>query len=69
MAVIYTRTSVFGQVLWDDNRAGEESDFCASPGAIGVLGSASTFPLWGGETCDDGNTVSGDGCSSTCQLE
>lgn len=20
-----------------------------------------------GETCDDGNTVSGDGCSSTCQ--
>ena len=22
-----------------------------------------------GETCDDGNTVSGDGCSSTCQLE
>ncbi len=23
----------------------------------------------GGETCDDGNTVSGDGCSSTCQTE
>ena len=22
-----------------------------------------------GETCDDGNTASGDGCSSTCQLE
>lgn len=22
-----------------------------------------------GETCDDGNTVSGDGCSSTCQVE
>jgi len=22
-----------------------------------------------GETCDDGNTVSGDGCSSTCQTE
>jgi cysteine-rich repeat protein len=22
-----------------------------------------------GEQCDDGNTVSGDGCSSTCQLE
>lgn len=22
-----------------------------------------------GETCDDGNTVSGDGCSSTCQIE
>eukprot|EP01116_Phalansterium_solitarium_P004652 TRINITY_DN156_c0_g1_i3.p1 TRINITY_DN156_c0_g1~~TRINITY_DN156_c0_g1_i3.p1 ORF type:complete len:2233 (+),score=811.24 TRINITY_DN156_c0_g1_i3:424-7122(+) len=23
----------------------------------------------GNETCDDGNTVSGDGCSATCQLE
>jgi cysteine-rich repeat protein len=23
----------------------------------------------GGETCDDGNTVSGDGCSSSCQTE
>jgi cysteine-rich repeat protein len=22
-----------------------------------------------GEQCDDGNTVSGDGCSSTCQIE
>ncbi|HMY20965.1 MAG TPA: DUF4215 domain-containing protein, partial [Polyangium sp.] len=22
-----------------------------------------------GEQCDDGNTVSGDGCSSTCQME
>ena len=21
------------------------------------------------ETCDDGNTVSGDGCSATCQVE
>jgi len=33
------------------------------------------FPVCGdgligrGETCDDGNAVSGDGCSSTCQLE
>ena len=24
--------------------------------------------LWG-ETCDDGNVVSHDGCSATCQLE
>src|SRR5579862_6186783 len=23
----------------------------------------------GSETCDDGNTVDGDGCSSTCQIE
>ena len=23
----------------------------------------------GSETCDDGNTISGDGCSSTCQIE
>jgi cysteine-rich repeat protein len=22
-----------------------------------------------GETCDDGNTTSDDGCSATCQLE
>ena len=22
-----------------------------------------------GETCDDGNTTSGDGCSATCQIE
>jgi len=25
--------------------------------------------LEGSEQCDDGNTISGDGCSSTCQLE
>ena len=25
--------------------------------------------IGGSETCDDGNTTSGDGCSSTCQLE
>jgi cysteine-rich repeat protein len=25
--------------------------------------------LKGTETCDDGNSVSGDGCSSTCQIE
>ena len=24
---------------------------------------------WGGEGCDDNNTISGDGCSSTCQVE
>lgn len=24
---------------------------------------------WGTETCDDGNVISGDGCSSTCQYE
>ena len=24
---------------------------------------------WGGEGCDDGNTVSGDGCSAACQVE
>lgn len=26
-------------------------------------------PAYNGETCDDGNTVSGDGCSDTCDVE
>lgn len=41
---------------------------CASacPPAPGTCGDGHLDP---GEQCDDGNTVSGDGCSSTCQLE
>ncbi len=34
---------------------------CAVRCGDGIVGS--------GETCDDGNTVSGDGCSGTCQVE
>ena len=37
----------------------------APPGS-GACGNGVIDP---GETCDDGNTVSGDGCSSTCQIE
>jgi len=40
---------------------------------IGAGGNASSVCGNGiievGETCDDGNTLSGDGCSSTCQIE
>eukprot|EP01043_Picozoa_sp_COSAG02_P052518 COSAG02_NODE_5670_length_4141_cov_14.390648_2_plen_923_part_00 len=32
-------------------------------------GGVTTSELGGSETCDDGNAVSGDGCSATCQLE
>lgn len=35
-------------------------------GAVSLCGNGT---LDTGETCDDGNTVSGDGCSSTCQTE
>ena len=49
-----------------------------SPGIISVLargGGGGADPVCGnnvtevGETCDDGNTTSGDGCSSVCQTE
>jgi fibro-slime domain-containing protein len=50
---------------------------CPTPGQPCVLISTTdaSGPVCGngkveaGETCDDGNTVSGDGCSSTCQIE
>ncbi|HVW27788.1 MAG TPA: hypothetical protein VHC69_20625 [Polyangiaceae bacterium] len=35
-------------------------------GAAGASGSAGTYYY---EQCDDGNTVSGDGCSATCEIE
>lgn len=40
-----------------------ELDVSVSPAACG------NGNLEGGETCDDGNTRSGDGCTSACQLE
>jgi cysteine-rich repeat protein len=36
--------------------------------AVARCGDGRVDGLWG-ETCDDGNTVSHDGCSATCQLE
>jgi fibro-slime domain-containing protein len=50
---------------------------CPTPGQPCVLISTTdaSGPVCGngkveaGETCDDGNTASGDGCSSTCQIE
>lgn len=50
------------------------SDGCC-PGVCTAVNDADCMPVCGnsaieaGENCDDGNTVSGDGCSSTCQRE
>ncbi len=43
-----------------------ESFFFSGESASAVCGNGITES---GEQCDDGNTVSGDGCSSTCQTE
>lgn len=42
-----------------------------APPAICGDGQAEPWKGWGGnvEECDDANTISGDGCSGTCQLE
>jgi fibro-slime domain-containing protein len=48
---------------------------CPTAGGLGGPCQAATVPKCGdgrlgyGEYCDDGNTTSGDGCSSTCTLE
>jgi len=47
------------------------SDYCAST-AISITINSSVCGnniVEPGETCDDGNTISGDGCSSDCQIE
>ena len=50
--------------------SGNTAPFTASnPDTACVLGACPDGTIDGGETCDDGNAVSGDGCSSTCQLE
>jgi fibro-slime domain-containing protein len=41
----------------------------AGPDAIGPQNKCGNGVVTGKEDCDDGNTKSGDGCSSTCQLE
>jgi cysteine-rich repeat protein len=43
-----------------------QSPFGDFSGTRGICGDGVLDP---GEQCDDGNTVAGDGCSSTCQIE
>ena len=48
------------------NVSGYSPEAWAQPRVIPVCGNSVVET---GETCDDGNVVSGDGCSSTCQVE
>ncbi|HEY1549598.1 MAG TPA: myxococcus cysteine-rich repeat containing protein [Kofleriaceae bacterium] len=50
----------------DDDGTGDGGIGSGSGSASALCGNGVLDP---GEQCDDGNTVSGDGCSSTCQLE
>jgi len=54
--------SAYGQPFPDPNRP------CGASCGDGVLDPPSTQGYWG-EQCDDGNTVSGDGCDWQCQSE
>jgi cysteine-rich repeat protein len=56
------------------NACGTGADCCSGNCAGGTCGgplpsTCGDAILSGAEQCDDGNTVSGDGCSSTCQIE
>ena len=42
---------------------------CGSGGPNSVVGICGNGIVQSGEICDDGNTVSGDGCSATCTIE
>jgi cysteine-rich repeat protein len=53
---------------WNDYND-RSANLCAYTAQTGLDGSGIATALSGGETCDDGNTVSGDGCSATCQNE
>jgi cysteine-rich repeat protein len=63
-------------VIFDAGRTGDAS---AGRGSLCVSGEnelafGNAFRLlnaapWGAEQCDDGNSVSGDGCSATCKME
>ena len=53
------------QTITDSGVSAEVGALDASQ-AVAVCGDGITL---GPETCDDGNTVNGDGCSSTCHLE
>jgi cysteine-rich repeat protein len=53
-------------VAWDSICAGEGSSLCTCCGGASICGDGFLVPP---EQCDDGNTVSGDGCSSSCTSE
>ena len=55
---------VFGDVVSAHIRSALATATCLTP--VGDCGNGVVDP---GEQCDDGNTVSGDGCSSSCRLE
>lgn len=46
-----------------------ESDNCTTSSSSLVVTLCGNSIIEGSETCDDGNTVSGDGCSDTCRVE
>jgi cysteine-rich repeat protein len=71
LAIIHTPTMGIGMPLWDwndNNDVGQNPDLCAAT-ALSGFGAGMGVYLSGGEACDDGNDVSGDGCSNSCQIE
>ncbi|CAK4133280.1 unnamed protein product [Aphanomyces euteiches] len=50
------------------NNVGSEQACNPGVGSLGVSECGDGFVTWG-EDCDDGNTVGGDGCSSSCRVE
>jgi cysteine-rich repeat protein len=57
------RSTPWGYSLWELQVFGDNSPTC---GAASVCGNGN---LEGSEQCDDGNSASNDGCSSTCTIE
>jgi len=55
----------------DDGNACTQNDTCTSGTCAGIspMCGDGTIQAACGEQCDDGNTVEGDGCSPTCQIE
>ncbi len=46
-----------------------QGEHTSTPGAAYLFAPRGNSVVNPGETCDDGNTTDGDGCSSTCQTE
>ncbi len=69
LASIRTRDMSLNTSLWDwgggNDAVNMNPDLCAA-GALSGFSLGAAIDLSGGETCDDGNNVDGDGCSSTC---
>jgi fibro-slime domain-containing protein len=65
---IFVSDAAYGMVSEAGNGMGESGacadEACAAQGAVCGNGI-----LEAGETCDDGNTIPGDGCSGICQIE